>query len=191
MRRNHRTSAIPRPGGAKRSRPDAAAAASTIASPKPDRSKPRRRSDLTQPIAMERQLVTRRGNRGLLALLALGVIGALAAALFVLPVQAWLHQEDDLDAKQSELAVLQRANNDLQVETDRLQTPEGAKEAARDELGVVDEGEQRISVLPSGEAPITLPSGWPYDTVTKIIAARAAIVAATPATPAPAMTLVP
>lgn len=193
MRRNHRTSAIPRPGGATRPRPDAAAAAaaSTIASPKADRSKPRRRSDLTQPIAMERQLVTRRGNRGLLALLALGVIGALAAALFVLPVQAWLHQEDDLDAKQSELDVLQRANNDLQVETDRLQTPEGAKEAARDELGVVDEGEQRISVLPSGEAPITLPSGWPYDTVTKIIAARAAIVAATPATPAPAMTLVP
>ena len=126
---------------------------------------------------MERQLVTKRGNRWVLALLALGVIGALGAALFVLPVQAWLRQQDDLDAKQAELAVLEDANSDLQQENARLQTPEGAKEAARDELGVVEPGEGRVSVLPGGAAPLALPSGWPYDTVTQIIQARAAIIA--------------
>jgi len=176
MSDSHKTSAIRRPRGAARAvAPDDAR--TTRRSRRAER-----RNDFTQPIAIERQLVTRRGNRWVLALLALGVIGALAAALFVLPVQAWLHQQDDLNAKQAELAVLAKANSGLQQENARLQTPEGAKEAARDELGVVDEGEERVSVLPAGQAPLTLPTGWPYDTVSQILEARVAIVAAAAAT---------
>ena len=180
---DHKTSAIRRPRGATQVPRDVARPADADARPSRRVAKRNaRRNDYTQPIALERQLVTRRGNRWVLALLALGVIGALAAALFVLPVQAWLHQQDDLNAKQAELAVLAKANTGLQQENARLQTPEGAKEAARDELGVVDEGEKRVSVLPAGAAPLTLPTGWPYDTVSRIFDARAAIVAAAAAT---------
>lgn len=149
-----------------------------------------RRRDFTRPIAVDRQLVTRRSNRWLLALAAVGVIGALLAALFILPVQAWLRQETDLGQKRSELAVLDDANSQLIDEVGRLQTAEGAKEAARDELGVVDEGEQRISVLPADGAPLTLPIGWPYDTVTQIVAARGAMASAT-ATSVSAATIAP
>ena len=74
-------------------------------------------------------------------------------------------------AKQSELDVLDAANDALGVDIGHLQTPEGAKEAARDELGVVGPGEERVSMLPTA-GPLPLPTGWPYDTITKIVTVR-------------------
>ena len=35
-------------------------------------------------------------------------------------------------------------------------------------------GEIRLTVLPAPNAPITMPSGWPYDTMAQIVAVRAA-----------------
>lgn len=162
MSNRHKTSAI--------ARPHASVERATGSRSTADHT---RLSDFTRPHPQNRQLVKRRANRWLLALAAFAVVGALLAALFVLPVQAWLRQEDDLATKRSELAVLTDANAGLAAEVNRLDTPEGAKEAARDELGLVDRGEIRISVLPSA-APLTLPAGWPYDAVTQIIAVRAA-----------------
>ena len=62
-------------------------------------------------------------------------------------------------------------------------TPDGIKEAARQEVGYVGIGEQRISVLSTPDAPVTLPTGWPYDAIAQIIAVRAA--------PAPAAVVAP
>lgn len=148
--------------------------------PRP-RSKPRLIDDLSRPIPRDRQLVTRRANRALLALCALGVVVSFAAALFVLPVKAWFRQGDDLAQRRHELSVLTAANDELAAEVNRLQTSAGIEEAARQEIGYVGQGEQRVSVLPAPQAPLTLPTGWPYDTVTQIITARAAAAAATPA----------
>ncbi|MFN8022192.1 MAG: septum formation initiator family protein [Acidimicrobiales bacterium] len=127
----------------------------------------------TRVIDEEHQLVSRRPHRWLLAGLGLAVVMALGAALFVLPVQAWMRQRDDLDRKQQELAVLTEANRKLGAEVDHLQTPEGAKEAARDELGVVGPGEERVSMLPAA-GPLPLPTGWPYDTIIQIVGVRQA-----------------
>ena len=156
MSGGHKTSAIARPRA-----PRAQAGDQT------------RLSDFTRPIAKGKQLVQRQGNRWMLALLAVVVIAALLGALFVLPVQAWLRQGDDLAIKREQLTILEDANGQLQVEVDRLKTPEGAKEAARDELGVVAPGEIRISMLDVAAAPTRLPAGWPYDAVTQIVATRA------------------
>jgi cell division protein FtsB len=154
-----------------------------------------RLSDFTRPIEKTKQLVQRKGNRWLLALVALVVIAALLGALFVLPVQAWLRQEDDLAVKRDQLAVLDEANAQLETEVDRLEGADGAKEAARDELGLVAPGEIRISMLDVAQAPARLPAGFPYDAVTQIVATRteqaqAAVIAATtvPATTAPGTT---
>lgn len=117
--------------------------------------------------------MSRRPHRWLLGLLGVAVVCALGASLFVLPVQAWLRQEDEIELKQQELSVLTEANRKLGTEVDHLQTPEGAKEAARDELGVVGPGEHRVSVLPpSGPAALPMPAGWPYDAITQIVNAR-------------------
>ena len=128
----------------------------------------------TRVIDEEHQLVSRRPHRWLLAGLGLAVVMALGAALFVLPVQAWMRQRDDLVRKEQELAVLDQANRELGAEVDHLQTPEGAKEAARDELGVVGPGEERVSMLPTA-GPLPLPTGWPYDTITRIVNVRQAV----------------
>ena len=168
MSSGHKTSAIPRPKSARRLQIN-------------DHT---RLSDFTRPIREAKQLVRRRGNRWMLALLALVVIAALLGALFVLPVQAWLRQEDDLAAKRAQLAVLEDANGQLETEVERLQTLEGAKEAARDELGLVEPGEFRISMLDVPNAPASLPAGWPYDAVTQIVKVRAQ--SPLPSTPTPA-----
>jgi cell division protein FtsB len=116
------------------------------------------------------------------------VLLALLAAMFVLPVQAWLRQRDEISVKQQQLAVLDGANAQLTDEIEHLQTTEGAKEAARDELGVVGLGEQRTSLLPADLTGVALPGGWPYDAITQVVAVRAATTApppeAAPSTPA-------
>jgi len=163
----HKTSAIPRPKDATGSR--------TLPVDRPDDT---RLGDFTRPIAVEKQLVKGRAKRGVIALAATVITAALVAALFVLPVKAWLRQQDDIDRKQSELATLDQANAELTDEVSRLQTPEGIEEAAREEIGFVQRGEIRLTMLPAPAAPLTMPSGWPYDTVAQIVAVRQAATSA-------------
>jgi cell division protein FtsB len=106
------------------------------------------------------------------SLVAVVIAAALGASLFVLPIKSWRQQRTDLARKQNELAVLSNANAQLAADVNRLQTPDGIKEAARQEVGYVGVGEQRISVLSTPEAPLTLPTGWPYDAIAQIIAVR-------------------
>ena len=63
---------------------------------------------------------------------------------------------------------------ELTNEVSRLQTAEGIEEAAREEIGYVQRGEIRLTVLPAPNAPVTMPGGWPYDTVAQIVAVRTA-----------------
>jgi cell division protein FtsB len=160
----HKTSAIPRPADATRSR--------TRPAPRPDHAGGL--GDFTRPIAIEKQLVKGRAKRSVIALAAMVITAALVAALFVLPVKAWLRQRDDIAVKDKELSALEQANAELTDEVGRLQTPEGIEEAAREEIGYVQRGEIRLTMLPAPPAPITMPSGWPYDTVAKIVAVRQA-----------------
>jgi cell division protein FtsB len=157
----HRTTSIQRPRTTARARLDREIEASRFA-------------ELTRPIANDKQLVKGRGKRLVFALVATVIAAALIASLFVLPVKSWLRQRDDLARKRNELAVLSNANAQLSADVNRLQTKEGIKEAARQEVGYVGVGEQRISVLSSPNAPLTLPAGWPYDAISQIVAVRAA-----------------
>ena len=171
MSGSHKTSAIARPiGGAAPIRRSRRA---------PGRHRGQRRDrlaldDLTRGVHNDHRLVTSRSNRWVLGLLGVAVVGALLAALFVLPVQAWMRQQDEIEVKQQELNVLTEANEDLAAEVQHLETVEGAREAARDELGVIDRGEERISILPSAGGALPLPTGWPYDAVSQIVAVRMA-----------------
>jgi hypothetical protein len=63
---------------------------------------------------------------------------------------------------------------------DRLQTDDGIREAAREEIGFVESGDRRSTILPLPQLPAQLPAGWPYNVVTGIFAARTAGPAPTP-----------
>lgn len=102
------------------------------------------------------------------------VIATIAAALFILPIGTWIDQGDALTKRQAELDELQRVNGELAGEVERLRTDDGVREAAREEIGFVEEGDQRSTILPLPPVPRELPGGWPYNVVTQIFAARTA-----------------
>jgi cell division protein FtsB len=145
---SHRTSTIPRPSEARDpSRPTAA------------------RNDDTR-------LIRRKRPRNLAALGGFVIVLALAAALFVLPLRAWLQQRTDLTSSAERLAQLEAANDQLQHENERLQTAEGIAEEARDKLGYQESDEQMVAALPPPAVPTRLPAGWPYSVVTNIVGVR-------------------
>ncbi len=169
----HKTSAIPRPKDATK---DATRGNTAVL----DRRDDTLLGDFTRPIDQSKRLVRGRGKRSVIALIAAVITAALIAALFVLPVEAWLRQQDDIERKQSEIAALDQANAELNDEVNRLETPAGIEEAAREEIGYVRRGEIRITVLDSPEAPLTLPSGWPYDALAQVLKVRQDAVTTTP-----------
>jgi cell division protein FtsB len=167
----HKTSAIPRPVDPTRS------STRTLERRDAGRSNDTRGidtvlSDFTSPIAREKQLVKGRGKRTLIMVAAAVITAALVVALFVLPVKAFLRQRSDISRKERELAALDQANAELAAQVNRLNTPEGVQEAAREEIGYVRRGEIRLTVLPAPAAPLTMPSGWPYDAISAVLAVR-------------------
>jgi len=150
--------------------------------------------DFTRPIPEAKQIVTKARGRLIVGVFAVLIAIAIGAALFVLPVKSWMKQRDTLSTRTAELETLDAANSQLQGEVDRLKTPDGVREAAREEIDYVPAGEKRVTVLPVGPASTALPPGWPYNLVTSIIALRtaeaaAALSPAIPADPAAATTV--
>ena len=143
-----------------------------------------RLGDITRPVVRDRRLATRRRSTVLLAIAALGISGALAAALFGLPVRTYFDQDTQIAQREDQLAEITAVVDDLRSEVARLQTDDGVREAARSELGFVEAGEQRETVLEPTGVPTDLPEGWPYDLVENIVDLRKN----PPPPPAPATT---
>lgn len=150
-----KTTSIPRPAGVKAS----------------DEGRSRL-GDLSRPIPVERRISRRPRVAAFAGAFALCVIAAIAFAVFVLPISTWQDQSVDLDQRRAQLDELQRVNAELDAETRRLETADGIREAAREDFGFVELGEERSSILPLPPLPTDLPDGWPYNIVTEIIAAR-------------------
>lgn len=129
-----------------------------------------RLGDLTRPIARENAITRRWSSTAVFAVVAGTIALALAVTLFVLPVRTWLQQSDELDTRQAQLDELESINDDLQAEVDRLQTPAGAEEAIRQEIGMVPPGQKQLTMLDEPMLPAKLPRGWPYSAVTDIFA---------------------
>ena len=137
----------------------------------PPRASDRGRSrlgDITRPVQLDRRIAHHRRSNFALAIIALAIAGALAAALFLLPIQTFFNQNDRLDERRDQLTQLEAVNDDLRGEVARLATDDGVEEAAREELGFVEPGERRESVLDFPAVPTDLPDGWPYSLVTDI-----------------------
>lgn len=124
--------------------------------------------DATSPLAVDRRLATGKRTTLALGVAALVIAGALGAALFAIPIRNYLAQDQTIAERASQLERLQAVVTDLEAEVARARTADGVREAAREELGYVQQGEQRTSVVDAGVVPTALPNGWPYNIVTKI-----------------------
>ena len=131
-----------------------------------------RLGDITRPVQIDRRITKQRRSSFLLAIIALAIAGALAAALFGLPIQTYFNQNERLDQRHHQLTQLESVNDDLRDEVARLGTTDGVREAAREELGFVEAGEHRASVLDLPGVPTELPDGWPYSLVSGITTLR-------------------
>ncbi|MEN9505419.1 MAG: hypothetical protein RI958_1345 [Actinomycetota bacterium] len=128
--------------------------------------------DLTRPIPTERRLVQHPAVRWVVGAAALAVVVGLLAAMFVLPVETWRQQDAAIAAKQGQLEVLGQVNAKMAAEVGHLQTVDGARQAARDEMGLIGPGEQRRTIVSNDLASLALPSGFPYDAISQAIATR-------------------
>jgi len=116
--------------------------------------------------------------RRILGLSVAAVLAAFVFTMFWMPARDYFSQRTALAQKQAEYDALADANEQLQVEVNELQTPEGVRRAARDHLGFVMPGEKRLKLLPAAELPVDLPAQWPYTLVTGIVEVRRGIATA-------------
>jgi cell division protein FtsL len=128
-----------------------------------------RLADLTRPISREQRIAKNRRPALLLGTIGVIVAGAIGAALFVLPVKTWLHQNDQIEQLQTQLKTTEGVNGDIQQEVYELQTDDGIRAAARSELGYQDLNERRQTIVDMPNVPEDLPDGWPYGPVEQIV----------------------
>jgi cell division protein FtsB len=116
---------------------------------------------------------------GRIGAIALGSVLAIAAAysLVIAPMRSYFSQRSMVADKTAEFETLADANEQLQIEINKLNTPEGIRNAARAQLGYVLPGEQRLSLVKMPELPTDLPAQWPYSMVTNILQVRAEVAA--------------
>jgi cell division protein FtsB len=135
----------------------------------------RRTPDASEPVSRDDTPPFGRRRHGRFAIggVAVLVVGALVAALFVLPVRAWLGQRRALAEAEEQLDVIWRENKRLEGVYDELQTDEVIEQQAREQFGLIKPGELALSVLPA-PAATGLPTGWPYDQVQAILWIRIA-----------------
>lgn len=107
--------------------------------------------------------------------IAVGV--ATAFSLVVIPVRDFVTQRAKVAEKSAEFEALADANEALQIEINKLSTPDGIRHAAREQLGYVLPGEQRLSLVKMPDLPTELPGVWPYTLVTDIVKVRMEVAA--------------
>jgi cell division protein FtsB len=136
----------------------------------------------TRPTKKQTQKKSPRIKRDLLAnpatRIAVNIVGVfvvvlVGVSLFFIPAREYFTQRTALAQKNKEFNTLADANEQLQNEVNNLQTPEGAAQAARQQLGYVLPGEHKVTLLPMPALPTTLPTAWPYSVVSNIVAIRA------------------
>lgn len=107
-----------------------------------------------------------------------GLAVIVGLVLFAFPINDYLSQRKAITRTEAEFAALEDANEQIQGDIQRLETPAGVKEAARRELGYLMPGERRLALLDLPAVTGNLPATWPYNTVGAILNVRAASAAA-------------
>jgi hypothetical protein len=97
---------------------------------------------------------------------------AVATTFLVVPLRTWMSQRDLLSTRDRQYTAFEEVNDAMQDEVDALLSPEGVRQAIRDQLGYLLPNERRIPLLAQPNAPVTLPDRWPYTLVAGIVAIR-------------------
>ena len=117
-------------------------------------------SSPTNP-SLQKLLVSEKTRRYFFWLFILAVV-AVILVWAIQPIRLWLDQRDDLSIKQQELTDIESSNTALEERAEALQTPEQIEIIARQNFGLIREGEEAYAVLPAAPEPLRIPSSWPF-----------------------------
>ena len=78
----------------------------------------------------------------------LGVVVMASLVLFVFPTQAYFSQRNELDQIRADVAELEKDNERLDRDAEKLKTPEEIERLARERYNMVRPGEQPLTVVP-------------------------------------------
>lgn len=109
----------------------------------------------------QRVLVSERTRRYLFWLFILAVV-VVILIWAIQPIRLWLDQREELSTKQQELTNIESSNSALEQRAEALQTPEQIELIARQNFGLIREGEEAYAVLPAAPDPLRIPSSWPF-----------------------------
>ncbi len=84
-------------------------------------------------------------------------------AALAVPTRRYLAQRSEIATRDAELKEITQRNDRLEARRDRLDDPEEIQQIARRDYGLVLEGEESYTILPSATAGLVLPRGWPFD----------------------------
>jgi cell division protein FtsL len=98
----------------------------------------------------------------MLPLVALGLVAVLGWALYS-PLKIQYQETREQARLEAELASLQERNEGLSAQVERLKTPEGVEEVARESLGMVKPGENLYVVIDPAEEATTAVAGVPEE----------------------------
>ena len=110
---------------------------------------------------LQRVLVSEKTRRYLFWLFILAVV-VVILIWAIQPIRLWLDQREELSTKQQELTDIQSSNSSLEQRAEALQTPEQIELIARQNFGLIREGEEAYAVLPAAPDPLRIPSSWPF-----------------------------
>ena len=110
---------------------------------------------------LQRVLVSEKTRRYLFWLFILAVV-VVILIWAIQPIRLWLDQREELSTKQQELTDIQSSNSALEQRAEELQTPEQIELIARQNFGLIREGEEAYAVLPAAPGPLRIPSSWPF-----------------------------
>ena len=110
---------------------------------------------------LQRVLVSEKTRRYLFWLFILAVV-VVILIWAIQPIRLWLDQREELSTKQQELTDIQSSNSALEQRAQELQTPEQIELFARQNFGLIREGEEAYAVLPAAPGPLRIPSSWPF-----------------------------
>ena len=110
---------------------------------------------------LQRVLVSEKTRRYLFWLFILAVV-VVILIWAIQPIRLWLDQREELSTKQQELTNIESSNSALEQRAEALQSPEQIELIARQNFGLIREGEEAYAVLPAAPDPLRIPSSWPF-----------------------------
>jgi cell division protein FtsB len=89
-----------------------------------------------------------------------------ASAVFgfgIVPTRSYLDRREQVAVTEDHLAELEQANARSRQQRDRLRTDAEVERLAREQYGLVKEGEEAYRIVPPPQPPSEIPDVWPFE----------------------------